>query len=80
MQRIVFLFGPATLREVLDASHPVILPFMMYENPKVLVTLKGKDLEKYGFKLWLCKRKMTWYPHLFVLNTIQKNLWHIPFP
>ena len=32
MQRIVFLFGPAALRQVLDAPHPVILPFMMYEN------------------------------------------------
>ena len=32
MQRIVFLFGPAALREVLDAPHPVIIPFLMYEN------------------------------------------------
>ena len=32
MQRIVFLFGPAALREVLDSQHPVILPFLMYEN------------------------------------------------
>ena len=32
MQRIVFLFGPTALREILDAPHPVILPFMMYEN------------------------------------------------
>ena len=27
MQRIVFLFGPAAL-----GPHPIILPFMMYEN------------------------------------------------
>ena len=32
MQQIVFLFGPAALREVLEAPHPIILPFMMYEN------------------------------------------------
>ena len=32
MQRIVFLFGPAALREVLDAPHLVIIPFLMYEN------------------------------------------------
>ena len=32
MQRIVFLFGPATLNEVMNAPHPVIIPFMMYEN------------------------------------------------
>ena len=32
MQRIVFLFGPATLREVMDVPHPVILLFIMYEN------------------------------------------------
>ena len=32
MQRITFLFGLAALREVLDAPHPIILPFMMYEN------------------------------------------------
>ena len=32
MQCIVFLFCPAALREVLDAPHPVILPFIMYEN------------------------------------------------
>ena len=32
MQRIVFLFGPAALREVLESPHPVILPFLMYEN------------------------------------------------
>ena len=32
MQRIIFLFGLVALREVLDAPHLVILPFMMYEN------------------------------------------------
>ena len=32
MQRIVFLFGPAALGQVMNAPHPVILPFMMYEN------------------------------------------------
>ena len=32
MQRIVFLFGPAALREVLDAPHPIILPLIMYEH------------------------------------------------
>ena len=32
MQRIVFLFGLAALREVLESPHPVILPFLMYEN------------------------------------------------
>ena len=32
MQRIVFLFGPVALREVLDAPHPIVLSFMMYEN------------------------------------------------
>ena len=32
MQQIVLLFGPAALREVLNAPHPVILPFMMYES------------------------------------------------
>ena len=32
MQRIVFLFGPAALSQVLNALHPVTLPFMMYEN------------------------------------------------
>ena len=32
MQQIVFLFGPAALREVLDAPHPVIIPFTMYEH------------------------------------------------
>ena len=33
MQRIVFLFGPTALGEVLNAPHPVILPLIMYENP-----------------------------------------------
>ena len=32
MQRIVFLFGLAALDEVMNAPHPVIIPFMMYEN------------------------------------------------
>ena len=32
MQRIVFLFGPTVLKEVMDAPHLVVLPFMMYEN------------------------------------------------
>ena len=32
MQRIVYLFGPAALDEVMNAPHPMIIPFMMYEN------------------------------------------------
>ena len=32
MQRIVFLFGPAKLDEVMNEPHLVIIPFMMYEN------------------------------------------------
>ena len=32
MQRIVQLFGPGALRQVLDSPHPVILPFILYEN------------------------------------------------
>ena len=32
MQRIVYLFGPAALDEVMNAPHPVIIPFMMYKN------------------------------------------------
>ena len=32
MQRIVFLFGLAALGQVMNAPHPIILPFMMYEN------------------------------------------------
>ena len=32
MQRIVFLFGPAALGQVMNAPHPVVIPFMMYEQ------------------------------------------------
>ena len=32
MQRIVSLFGPVALKEILEAPHPVILPFMLYEH------------------------------------------------
>ena len=32
MERIVFLFGPTLLSEVMDAPHLVILPFLMYEK------------------------------------------------
>ena len=32
MQRIVQLFGPRALRQVLDSPYPVILPFILYEN------------------------------------------------
>ena len=32
MQRIIFLFGPTALGQVMNAPHPVILTFMMYEN------------------------------------------------
>ena len=32
MQRIVSLFGPVALREILEAPHPVIIPFMLYEH------------------------------------------------
>ena len=32
MQRIVQLFGPGALGQVLNAAHPVILPFILYEN------------------------------------------------
>ena len=32
MQRIVQLFGPGALGQVLNAPHPVILPFILYEN------------------------------------------------
>ena len=32
MQRIVFLFGRVALDEVMNAPHPMIIPFMMYEN------------------------------------------------
>ena len=32
MQRIVHLFGPEALGEVLDSPNPIILPFILYEN------------------------------------------------
>ena len=32
MQRIVQLFGPGALRQVLDSPYSVILPFILYEN------------------------------------------------
>ena len=32
MQRIVYLFGPAALDEVMNAPHPMIIPLMMYAN------------------------------------------------
>ena len=32
MQRIVSLFGLVALREILEAPHPVILPFMLHEH------------------------------------------------
>ena len=32
MKRIVSLFGPEALRQVLDSPHPVILPLLLYEN------------------------------------------------
>ena len=32
MQYIVFLFEPIAVREILEAPHPVIIPFMMYEH------------------------------------------------
>ena len=32
MQRIVYLFGSATLDEVMNAPHLVIIPFTMYKN------------------------------------------------
>ena len=32
MQRIVSLFGPATLDQVMQAQHPVIIPFVLYEH------------------------------------------------
>ena len=32
MQRIVQLFGPGSLGQVLNSPHPVILPFILYEN------------------------------------------------
>ena len=32
MQRIVHLFGPEVLSEVLSTPNPVILPLLLYEN------------------------------------------------
>ena len=32
MQRIVSLFGPAGLDQVMQAQHPVIIPFVLYEH------------------------------------------------
>ena len=32
MQRIVQLFGRGALGQVLNSPHPVILPFILYEN------------------------------------------------
>ena len=32
MQRIVYLFGPAALDQVMAAPHPVILPLLLYEH------------------------------------------------
>ena len=32
MQRIVFLFGPAALDQVMQVAHPVIIPFVMYKH------------------------------------------------
>ena len=32
MQRILQLFGPGALGQVLNSPHPVILPFILYEN------------------------------------------------
>ena len=32
MQRIVHLFGPAALDQVMAAPHPVILPLLLYEH------------------------------------------------
>ena len=32
MQGIVQLFGPGALGQVLNSPHPVILPFILYEN------------------------------------------------
>ena len=32
MQRIVQLFGPGALGQVLYSPHPMILPFILYEN------------------------------------------------
>ena len=32
MQRIVSLFGPAALDQVMQAQQPVIIPFVLYEH------------------------------------------------
>ena len=32
MQRIVFLFGPTALDQVMQAPHPDIIPFVMYKH------------------------------------------------
>ena len=32
MQRIVFLFGPAALEQVMQSPNPVILPLLFYEH------------------------------------------------
>ena len=32
MQRIVFLFGPAALNQVMQVPHPIIIPFVMYKH------------------------------------------------
>ena len=32
MQRIVSLFGPKALGQVLNAPHPVVIPFITYEH------------------------------------------------
>lgn len=32
MQRIVHLFGPSTLDQVMEAPHHVILPLLLYEH------------------------------------------------
>ena len=32
MQRIVSLFGPVALDQVMQAHHPVIIPFVLYEH------------------------------------------------
>ena len=32
MQRIVHLFGPVALDQVMAAPHPVILPLLLYEH------------------------------------------------
>ena len=32
MQRIVSLFGPAALDQVMQVPHPVIIPFVLYEH------------------------------------------------